>query len=281
MFTFVVLHYKSIEQTIKCLESIKNTFNDNKYSIVVVDNNSLSNEQIISIKKYTNDIVLLKENVGFAKANNIGCKYAIEKYNSDFLIVINNDVYVTQNSFLKIIKEDFDKYNFDMLGPWIDSRTGESVNPFPIISGKENIEKEIKYCSKLINIYSSSILYFLLKTYLSVKHIFRKPSKPKNGDNTKAGIGLHGCSIIFSKKYFEKYNNVFYDNTFLFHEEEFLYLRMKRDNLCCLYDPKLKVFHEEGSSVNVSNGSKRKSKLFREKERIKSLELLLKEMQGE
>ena len=39
----------------------------------------------------------------------------MEKYNSDFLIVINNDVYITQNNFLKVIEDDYKKYKFDNL----------------------------------------------------------------------------------------------------------------------------------------------------------------------
>lgn len=52
---------------------------------------------------------------------------------------------------------------------------------------------------------------------------------------------------------------------------------MIKDNLVSIYDPKLKIFHKEGSSLNKS-GNKRLAKLFKTKEKIKSLELLLKEI---
>ena len=71
----------------------------------------------------------------------------------------------------------------------------------------------------------------------------------------------------------------FYNETFLFHEEEFLYQRVIKDNLISLYDPSLTVFHKEGSSIKKSNKKERLSKLFREKTRLKSLNLLLKNMQ--
>ena len=76
---------------------------------------------------------------------------------------------------LRKIKEDYDKYDFDMLGTYIESPTGESVNPFPVICGKENIEKEIIRCKKLIKIYSNSFYTFLLNNYLKIKHLIKKP----------------------------------------------------------------------------------------------------------
>ena len=65
-----------------------------------------------------------------------------------------------------------------------------------------------------------------------------------------------------------------------FQMEEFLYQRVINDKLISLYDPKLKVFHKEGSSINKSNKNERLSKLFREKTRLNSLYLLIDVIQG-
>ena len=92
----------------------------------------------------------------------------------------------------------------------------------------------------------------------------------------ESNIPLHGCAIIFSKKYIDKYEYPFNNETFLFHEEEFLYNRVTKDNLISIYDPNLYVFHREGSSMKKKNKKSRLNKLFREKERLKSLEILQK-----
>lgn len=274
MICFVVLHYKSISETIQCLKSLEETFDKNKYKIIVVDNNSLKKEDKSLIQKYTKDIVLLNENIGFAKANNMGAQYAIKKYHPEFLVIINNDVFITQKDFFDIIEKDYLRYHFDMLGPHIDSPTGESCNPFPLISA-ESVDKQINYTKKLIKIYSCPILTILLNWYIKIKHFIKKPNTICNGLKLEKNVGLHGCAIIFSKKYYEKYKDIFYDDTFLFYEEEFLYIRLKRDNLVSIYDPKLKVYHKEGSSIKTK-GNIRKRKLFKEKEKLKSLELLKK-----
>lgn len=281
MISFIVLHYKNIEETLCCLENLKNIIKNEKATIIVVDNNTLNNNDKNKILKYTKDIVLLDKNYGFAKANNKGINYARKKYNSDFYCVINNDVFIYQNDFIKKIHNIYIKYNFDMLGPKIDSPTGESVNPFPVLKNKVDVVKEKDKCKKLIKIYNSPILTFLLSIYIKAKKIIIQPTKNENGKKIQNKVALHGCAIIFSKKYIEKYNNGFNNETFLFHEEEFLYQRMLKDNLISIYDPQLEVFHKEGSSVNKITKTVRQRKLFREKERLKSLELLLIEIQGD
>ena len=277
MFSFIILHYKNIDETIECLTNLKKIANSDTH-FIVVDNNTLTNEEEKLIRVFTKDIVRLDKNYGFAKANNRGIEYAKKKYNSKFYIVINNDVFINQSNFLELIEKDYNEYNFDMLGTYIDSPTGESVNPFPAFKTKESVENEIIRCKKLIKIYDNKFLTSLLNTYLNVKHLFKKPIKPVNGEKIEMNVSLHGCCIIFSDKYVKKYTYPFYNETFLFHEEEFLYNRVVKDNLISMYDPNIKIFHKEGSSVKKENKTKRLSKLFREKERLKSLELLIKEM---
>ena len=278
MISFIVLHYKNIEETLYCLNCLKKLSNNNRASIVVVDNNTLNSKERKQIKEFTSDFVLLDKNYGFAKANNKGIQYARKKYNPDFYCVINNDVFIEQKDFIDKINNIYKQYSFDMLGPKIDSPTGESVNPFPVFKDKEKIEFEITRCNKLIKIYSSVFLTTLLNTYLKIKKIFKKYDNPQNGKKTLLNVALHGCAIIFSKKYIEKYSDAFYNETFLFHEEEFLYQRVLNDKLISVYDPSLEVFHKEGSSIKNNIKKTRLSKLFREKERLKSLQLLMKQM---
>lgn len=277
MVSFIILHYKNIDETLKCLECLQRSFSNKDISLIVVDNSSLSKNEKKQIEYYTKDVIELEENLGFAKANNIGCRYAIKKYHPDFLAVINNDVYIEQKEFIDIIEKDFKKYNFDLLGPWIDSTTGESCNPFPVLDTTEKVIKVINKNKKLVSIYNNSFLYFFLNVYIKIKHFIKKPNIPTNSNEFKENVALHGCAIIFSKKYYEKYEDIFYNETFLFHEEEFLYNRIINDDLKSIYDPKLKVFHKEGASIKTK-GNKRISKLFKTKEKIKSLKLLLEVM---
>lgn len=275
MVAFIILHYKNIKDTLECMESIKKISNNNTKIIVV--NNDSDDCDVHLIKKYTNDIIISKENLGFAKGNNLGCSYAIKKYKPDFLIVINNDTIINQKDFIKDIYKDYDKYKFDILGPKIITNGGESVNPFPVYKTIEEINHNISKNKKLIKIYSNVVLRNLLGIYFKIKGLFRKKRHCINGKDFEKDIALHGCALIFSKKYYKNYDNVFFPRTFLYHEEEFLEYRRQKDKLTTIYDPNLEIFHKEGASLNKQFTDDEYDKLiFKSKEIIKSLELLKK-----
>lgn len=273
MISFIILHYKNFIDTVECIESIKNNIKTNKeISIIVVDNNSFSDEEKIKIKNYTEDIVLLNENKGFAKGNNAGCKYAIKKYNPDFLCVINNDTIINQKDFIDEIYNCYANTKFDFMGPKIITNNGDSVNPFFAYEDIELIKSKINYHKKLVFIYNNIILRNLLKVYINIKQIIKKRKKLENGKESKYDVALHGCALIFSKKYYMKYKNVFYEGTFLYHEEEFLNYRKNMDGLISYYDSNLSIFHKEGSSLNLSFKDDYDKLIFRNKEIVKSLE---------
>ena len=271
-FAYIVLHYKNIKDTIECLESIKSKYDS---PIIVVDNATLNDEDKNKIENYTDDIIMLEENKGFAKANNIGCKYAKQKYKPDYLVVINNDIIITDNKFEEKISECYKKTKFDMMGPRIITDGGDSVNPFKAYETLEQVEGAINNTKRNLSIFENKLKRVLFNVYHQIKYTFIKEKHLQNGDDDKQNVPLHGCAIIFSKKYYDKYENVFYDETFLYHEEEFLFYRVKHDKLISYYNSNIECFHKEGSSLNFSYDDKVFEKeIFRNKEILKSLKLL-------
>ena len=274
MMTFVMLHYNNIDDTMKCLNSLEK-FDSN----IVVVSNSKDYDNLKRIEKRVSKVIVNDENIGFAKANNIGCKYAIEHFKPDFLCVINNDVIIEQKDFIIQVEKLYKKYYFDILGPKILPEESDSCNPFYAYKTLDEVRAKINYTEKLIKIYQSGFLRSLLNIYLKIKAFFRKEKKTTNGVQDQLNVALHGCALIFSKKYYQKFNDVFYDGTFLFHEEEFLVLRAKKYNLVMLYSPKIELYHKEGSSLSKKFEKKKyDSLIFRNKEILKSLKLLEKEM---
>lgn len=269
MMVFVILHYNNIKETMECVDSLEKF----KQKIIVVSN-SKDYDNLGKIEKRVDKVIINEENIGFAKANNIGCKYAIEKFKPDFLCVINNDIVIDQKDFLDKVEKLYKKYQFDVLGPKILPDDLPSVNPFPVYDTLEKIEDRIKYTKKLIKIYNSVILRNLLSCYVLIKSKLKKVSKPVNGEKDELGVALHGCALIFSKKYYERYETVFYNETFLYHEEEFLYYRCKHDNLTFLYSPEVELVHKEGRSLDNSFNNNYKKLIFKNKEILKSLQLL-------
>jgi GT2 family glycosyltransferase len=125
MVSFVILHYLNTEDTIACIESIRNHVIFPEYSLVLVDNASPNHSGEILAARYekTPDIHLLrlKKNLGFAEGNNAGYQYARNVLNSNFILVINNDTIIEQPDFIKLITEKYDQFQYDILGPDIIS----------------------------------------------------------------------------------------------------------------------------------------------------------------
>lgn len=90
MVSIIIPNYNGEKFLGSCLESIsKQSFK--KFEVIIIDNASTDNS-IDIIEKYKDilDIYLIKnnENIGFAKAVNMGIKYAKKKY----VFLLNNDV---------------------------------------------------------------------------------------------------------------------------------------------------------------------------------------------
>lgn len=274
MIVFVILHYKTIEDTLSCINSIKKL--SHKSKIVVVDNASGNDDDIDRIKKEDVDLLVSDMNLGFANGNNLGCRYAIDKYNPKYLCVINSDTVIEQPNFIEVIYDLYKKYKFDVLGPKILPDNLDSCNPFNAYEEYEDIDLAINNANKKLYIYSRPILRSIYDRARCIKSHLVKRIPLKNGESEQTGVSLHGCALIFSRKYFQRYNDVFYRETFMFHEEEFLTYRMRKDHLLFLYSPSLEIYHNEGSSQNKEYKKNWEKEIFKNKNIIKSLELLKK-----
>lgn len=270
---FVILHYKNIKDTLECIASIRKLKNKN-YKIVVVDNCSGIKEDTLKLQKQADDLYVSEENLGFAKGNNKGIEIA-KKYKPEFIAVINNDTTINQKDWIERIKKLYQKSEFDVFGPKIITKDGDSVNPFPAYKTLSEVNAAIKKSKKLISIYKSKPKRFALANYIKLKRIIKKPKRLQNSNEYLEDVSLHGCALIFSKKYYEKYEYCIYNETFLYHEEEFLEYRRKKDNLKFVYEPTIEIFHKEGSSLAFNyNANLYKKLIFREENIIKSLTLL-------
>ena len=240
---FVILHYKNIKDTLK-------------------------------LQKQADDLYVSEKNLGFAKGNNKGIEIA-KKYKPEFIAVINNDTTINQKDWIERVKKLYLKSEFDVFGPKIITNDGDSVNPFPAYKTLEEVNAAIKKSKKLISIYKSKFKRYLLQKYIKLKRLIKKPKHLQNSNEYLEDVSLHGCALIFSKKYYEKYEYCIYNETFLYHEEEFLEYRRKKDNLKFVYDPTIEIFHKEGSSLAFNyNDNLYKKLIFREENIIKSLTLL-------
>jgi len=99
--------YNPENKPINLLEYTKE-FDDPK---VHMKKENANRDQLILIK---ND-----ENVGFPGGNNIGMKFALNFFNPDYILLLNNDTVVEENFLEELVKNGEAKINIGILGPKI------------------------------------------------------------------------------------------------------------------------------------------------------------------
>lgn len=281
---FVILHYQNIDDTINCIESIRQLkdLNNSNYKIIVVDNKSPNNSGRELEDKYKEDdkidLLLLDKNYGFSKANNIAFKKA-KMYNPTAIMVLNNDILFEDKDFVikfnKICKNDS---KYDIICPDIINFNGNHQNPLR--------EKEMSLQKALKNMIYEAIFSFSMnipgiRNVLLNKRKSREEKWFKNYYNTEKKFNSQkfvpfGAFIIYMNKWIKNENVAFVSDTFMYEEEDMLYLYIQKKEYLMLYTETLKVKHLEGQSTEKSNVGEFKTMKFKSRNKSKALKQYIK-----
>ena len=134
--TIILLSYNNLELIQECVESILERTIYPNFEILIVDNNSSDKQVIYYLKEMERKfpeiirVILNNENVGFAKGNNIGLK---EATNSEYYVLINNDIVVTKGWLSRLIAHLNDK-NIGIVGPVTNMIGNEARITVPYIN---------------------------------------------------------------------------------------------------------------------------------------------------
>ena len=274
-FAFVVLHYGLPEKTVTCVDNLLEKL-EGDYCVVVVDNGSPDDSGTWLSGKYKDrarvKLILLEENVGFSRGLNAGFRYAKEKGYS-FIALINNDTWILSDNICGILEQDYDEYGFDILGPHIDNPDGERsshVNPHRSIEKPDLAvigawEKMLKRTAVRIRMDDLHLGIPYMKALEGAKRIYhrfrpvRQTASPPRDDREAIafGCGLHGCYWIFGPDFVKKYDGLI-PLTFLYGEEWLLYRQAKLDGLVMMYEPRIRIWHDEHAVQKKQSGSEMK-----------------------
>ena len=272
---FVILHYLLFEETKKAIESIRENCDTEDYRIVVVDNaspNDSFNELTLSYADDKNvKLIRNEKNLGFARGNNVGFRYARDHYDPNFIVMINNDIYVVEKHLYEKLNAEYKKSGFALAGVRID-RKGSVAADKPIY-----VIPTIAHCNYGIREMNERLFWmhfglyekvcpFLRKIYNKL-HIFQQPVRPAagiyEGDAnilSKAyDVGAHGCCLIFSRKFIQKYDGL-HEGTFMYGEEIILFTQMLCNGERTVYMPEIIMFHAHGMSTNEAKKGISKNK---------------------
>lgn len=280
--SFVILHYNVIDETINCVNSIKNNIDSNNYHIVIVDNASPNKSGDILLNKYKNDltvsVILSRENVGFARGNNIGINYTINNLVSKYICCLNNDTLLFQTNFLEMIEKEYTASNAAVIGPMVFLKNNSVQSFAPRLLSVREYEQQL---DKLINKKKIDTIKRYLLRFKIIRFInnIRKFNRKNKLREKQYNVVLHGCCLIFTPIFFSKLRG-FNPKTFMFREEELLYLSLKKENLISLYSPLIKIKHLEDIATDSAYKNTKEKERFLISNQIKSLEILISELKN-
>ena len=238
----VILHYKTIDKTIDCMESILNQKvpSDSEIYITLICNGSNDGTDETLFERYSEvaNVVLSKYNMVFSAAMNFGVRQS--KIKPDYVLLINNDITINgDNLFVDMIKS-YKTYNWAVMGPDIYSISSCSYdNP---IKEKESFNI-IKLCLSLLK----TDIDIILKKWKKPLQI--NDQKKKRNIHLVENCVLHGAFLIFSPIYMRVYPNVIFPQKSFYMEEDLIYFLCKKYNLKTMYDPSIKINHHHSVSI--------------------------------
>lgn len=258
IISFVILHYKDMSVTDKCVESILSMNSQEGIRIVIVDNDLQEQEEqrrknhLHYREKENISILYIKENGGFSYANNVGYQYAREVLNASFIIVLNNDIEFTQKDFPERMTRIYKYTSCHILGPDIvKSSTNEHQNP---MDQRVRTRKEAEYTIKMnqfaLRFYPLMypVLYWKLKKDESMR-LRKKEENSSYYEAQQQQIVPFGACLIFTPLFVEREEKAFSPETKFFYEEYLLAHRCLKKGYRIVYDPDLLVMHESGAAT--------------------------------
>lgn len=259
----VILNWNGSEDTLECLESLRQIAYSN-YSIIIVDNAS-SDDSLERIRKYCRgeievkssffkysrrnkpvetieytkeesektelnfrDITLIKndKNYGFAEGNNIGIRYGLNNLNLDYILLLNNDTVVDHNFLGELIKISESNPHIGFVSP---------KTYYYDFNNKQNV---INFAGGSLNMFKGQ------SQSIGVNEV-------DNGqyDQIKTVEYGEGSCLLIKREVLEKIG-LFDTKYFAYWEEADLCTRGNKAGYRSVYVPKAKIWHKVSASTD-------------------------------
>ena len=215
----VVLNYNGLATLSGCLSSIFQSDYDN-FEVVVVDNNSKDGSLEKARQQFSRaHFIKNSANVGFSQGNNVGIRFALEKF-ADAVLILNNDALLEKNTLSSLVSCAKNNPRAGIISPIIMNSNNEAI----WFAG-------------------GIILWDKMKT----SHLFQNAS-----DQPYASEYLSGCAMLIKKEVFKKIG-LFDQRYFLYYEDTDFSVRASRSGFDLLLTPRARVTHlEQSETTNVS-----------------------------
>lgn len=201
----IIVTYNGMKWLDKCLGSVVNS--TVSADLFIVDNGSTDGSIEFIKKNYPKaNLIISKENLGFGKANNLGLQYALDN-NYDFVYLLNQDAWVEDDTFEKLINISQQNSEFGILSPLQTNKEKTRLDyNFSKCCGNDILSDYL--CQQPVK-YVYDVEFVMAAHWLISKNTILtlggfSPTFPHYGEDTnyiarahyhKLGIGIAPCTI--------------------------------------------------------------------------------------
>ncbi len=225
----IILSFNTKDITGRCLEKLKIAKSycekklKNKVNVLVIDNSSEDGSaQFIKSEYKWVKLLALSENTGFSKGNNIG----MNKTKDPFILLLNSDVYLEEESLYKALAYFRVNLNCDVLGARLNYSDGR------LQSSAGSLPNPLNLITWIFGLGGS--FHPKSKKYFSKAH--------------RVGW-IMGAFFALRRKIFDQTQG-FDENLFMHMEEVEWCKRIREAGYKIWYAPQIKVVHLHGASTN-------------------------------
>jgi hypothetical protein len=227
--SIIIVNWNGKEYLMECLGSLSEEMLDNNFEIIVVDNASTDGSPGLVQARFPNvKLIRNDNNMGFAKANNIGIRQSGGRY----ICLINSDIVVLRNCLRYMIDFMNKHTEIGILGPKIynpDRTLQPSCMGFPTLWNM--------FCRALA-----------LDTFMPKSRLFgRRLMSFWAHDSIRSVEVLNGCFLMVRRDALDKVGLL--DENFFFYGEDIDWCKRFRDQgWDVVFLPDVKAIHYGGAS---------------------------------
>lgn len=220
--SILILNWNNWQSTSETLKSVLSSSYPN-YSVTLLDNGSCDNSyEILSSLFPQIKIIKCKENMGFAEGVNIGIKEILKCKETNYILLLNNDVVIEKDMITHMINAAFLDEKIGIVG----AKVYQYSNP-TLLYGTWGTINFRQYVSKIEGENSKDIEKF---------------NKIREVDY------VLGCCILIKKNLLDDIG-LFDSKYFAYHEELDFCVRAKKKGYKIIFTPKAYLFHKGSYSL--------------------------------
>lgn len=226
----IIVNYNTADELRTCIQSVTKHTKEISYEIIVVDNNSNDHSKTMLEDDFPNvTSYFLPYNSGFSFANN----YAMERSKSNYILLLNPDTLLTENSFLKMYEFLDNNPAVGAVGPILTDHQGNIRLTFHKFPNIKTHFIESLYIKPLIKRYSLT----------KEQNVLLSIEKPFEVD------WISGGSFMVRRSIYDDIGG--FDERFhLFAEDVDWCVRIKSIGWKVFYLPQIKIVHLGGISTH-------------------------------